>query len=71
MSRASGISLDDVSSATKDAVYTAVGLGILGVNHVQAQRRQLQRQVEDTVRAVTETLTERVERAAGHDAGDR
>ena len=55
------ISVDDITTAVENAVYTAVGLGILGVNHLQAQRRHLSRQLGDTVRQVTG----QVERAAG------
>jgi hypothetical protein len=47
------ISVDDITAAVENAVYTAVGLGILGVNHLQAQRRQLARHLGETVRQVT------------------
>lgn len=54
-------SFDDITTAVENAVYTAVGLGILGLNHLQAQRRELSRHVGETVRQVTE----QVERTVG------
>jgi hypothetical protein len=51
---------DELSKTVENAVYTAVGLGILGFQHLQVQRRQLERQVTSTVRQ----LAEQVERAA-------
>jgi hypothetical protein len=65
MSGSAGISLDDVTSTIENAVYTAVGLGVLGFNHLQVQRRELSRQVGDAVRAVNETVGEHAERLAG------
>ena len=56
----SGISVDDLTTAVENTVYTAIGLGILGFQHVQVQRRQLRRRVESTVRQVAE----QIERAA-------
>jgi hypothetical protein len=56
----SGISVDDLTTAVENTVYTAIGLGILGFQHLQVQRRQLRRQVESAVRQVAE----QVERAA-------
>ena len=56
----SGISVDDLTTAVENTVYTAIGLGILGFQHLQVQRRQLRRRVESTVRQVAE----QVERAA-------
>jgi hypothetical protein len=41
------VSTDDVSKTVENAVYTAVGLGILGFQHLQVQRRQLQRALRD------------------------
>jgi len=57
----SGISVDDLATGVENAVYTAVGLGILGFQHLQVQRQQLARQVSATVRGVTE----QVERTLG------
>lgn len=54
-------SLDDITTAVENAVYTAVGLGILGLNHLQAQRRELSRHLGETVRQVGE----QVERTVG------
>ena len=56
----SGISVDDLTTAVENTVYTAIGLGILGFQHLQVQRRQLRRRVESTVRQVAE----QIERAA-------
>ena len=61
MSGPAGISVDDIATAVENTVYTAVGLGILGFNHLQVQRRQISRQVGETVRQVTE----QVERTVG------
>lgn len=55
----SGISVDDVTTTVENAVFTAVGLGILGFQHLQVQRRQIARQVSATVRG----LAAEVERA--------
>ena len=55
----SGISVDDLTDAVENTVFTAVGLGILGFQHLQVQRRELERQVTATVRE----LAEQVERA--------
>jgi hypothetical protein len=56
-----GISVDDLTTKVENTVYTAVGLGILGFQHLQVQRRELERQVTTTVRR----LAEQAERAAG------
>jgi hypothetical protein len=55
-----GISVDDLRTSAENTLYTAVGLGILGFQHLQVQRRQLERQVTTTVRH----LAEQVEHAA-------
>jgi hypothetical protein len=51
-----GISRDDLTDAVENTVYTAVGLGILGFQHLQVQRRQLERQVTTTVRQLAEQV---------------
>ena len=51
-----GISVDDLTDAVENTVYTAVGLGILGFQHLQVQRRQLERQVTTTVRQLAEQV---------------
>jgi 2C-methyl-D-erythritol 2,4-cyclodiphosphate synthase len=56
-----GISVDDITHAVEDAFYAAVGLGILGFQHLQVQRRELAKQVAGAVRQVTE----QVERTIG------
>jgi hypothetical protein len=50
------LSADDLATTLENAVYTAVGLGILGFQHLQVQRQQLARQVSATVRGVTEQV---------------
>lgn len=50
----SAISVDDLTTAVENTVYTAVGLGILGFQHLQVQRRELERTVTATVRVVAE-----------------
>jgi len=48
------ISVEDVSRRVENTVYTAVGLGILGFQHLQVQRRQLMQALDATVRQVVE-----------------
>jgi hypothetical protein len=52
----SAISIDDLTTAVENTVFTAVGLGILGFQHLQVQRRELERTVTATVRVVAEQL---------------
>ena len=47
------ISVDDLTRRVENTLYTAVGLGILGFQHVQVQRRQLARSLDAVVRQVT------------------
>ena len=61
MSGITGISVDDVTHALENTVYTAVGLGILGFQHLQVQRRALAKQVAGAMRQVTD----QVERTVG------
>jgi hypothetical protein len=56
MSGISGISKDDVTRAVENTLYTAVGLGILGFQHLQVQRRELTKHVSGAVRQVTEQV---------------
>lgn len=70
-----GISRDDVTHRAEEALYTAVGLGILGVQHLQVQRRELARALDGarerlgrqvatldgTVGAVDEVIDERLD----------
>jgi hypothetical protein len=49
-----GISVDDLATTVENAVYTVVGLGILGFQHLQVQRRELMRALDATVRQVVE-----------------
>jgi hypothetical protein len=55
------ISVDDVTHALENTVYTAVGLSILGFQHLQVQRRELAKQVAGAMRQVTD----QVERTVG------
>ncbi len=58
----SAISIDDLTTAVENTVFTAVGLGILGFQHLQVQRRELERSVTATVRVVAEQLERTVAR---------
>ncbi|HEX6237408.1 MAG TPA: hypothetical protein VFZ68_09445 [Acidimicrobiales bacterium] len=51
-----GISRDDVAHRAGEALYTAVGLGVLGVQHLQVQRRELARAVGDARARLGERL---------------
>jgi len=57
-----GISVDNVTDAVENTVFTAVGLGILGFQHLQVQRRELERTVAATVRQVAEQVEQTVNR---------
>jgi hypothetical protein len=37
--------MDDADAGLRDALYTAVGFGILGVQQVQLRRRELQKEL--------------------------
>lgn len=37
--------MDDADAGLRDALYTAVGLGILGIQQVQLRRRELQKEL--------------------------
>ncbi|HEX5946201.1 MAG TPA: hypothetical protein VFY82_07985 [Acidimicrobiales bacterium] len=51
-----GFSVDNVTDAVENTVFTAVGLGILGFQHLQVQRRSLERTVSATVRQLAEQV---------------
>jgi hypothetical protein len=53
-----GISVDDLKKGAEATLYTAVGLGILGFQHLQVQRRELKRSLDSTIRQVAD-LAER------------
>ncbi len=57
-----GITAEDLGRHAENAVYTAVGLGILGFQHLAVQRREIQRSLETTVRAVVEAAERTVAR---------
>jgi len=37
--------MDDADDGLRDALYTAVGLGILGIQQVQLRRREIQKEL--------------------------
>jgi hypothetical protein len=55
-------SADDLTTALENTVYTAVGLGILGYQHLQVQRRELQRHLATAARLVSEQVERTVSR---------
>lgn len=57
-----GFSVDNVTDAVENTVFTAVGLGILGFQHLQVQRRELERAVTATVRQLAEQVEHTVNR---------
>jgi hypothetical protein len=60
MSGITRISVDEltntVTHALENTLYTAVGLGILGFQHLQVQRRELAKQVSGAMRQVTDQV---------------
>ncbi|MGH9111830.1 MAG: hypothetical protein ACRDZN_05970 [Acidimicrobiales bacterium] len=61
--RAGGMAL--VAKTVEDTIYTAVGLGVLGFQHLQVQRRELERALSPTLESVEERLSDVVDRARG------
>lgn len=54
----------DVTKPVKDALYVAVGLGVIGIQRAQVQRRELRKQLEnqlDTTTGQLQRLTRQVE----------
>jgi len=49
-----GITVDEVTKRVENTVYTAVGLGILGFQHLQVQRRELRRSLDAVLRQVAD-----------------
>jgi hypothetical protein len=43
-------SSDDISRRVENTLYTAVGLGILGFQHLQVQRQQLKRAIQNALK---------------------
>jgi hypothetical protein len=43
-------STEEISKRIENTVYTAVGLGILGFQHLQVQRQQLKRAIENALK---------------------
>ena len=41
---------EEISKRIENTVYTAVGLGILGFQHLQVQRQQLKRVIENALK---------------------
>jgi hypothetical protein len=73
-----GISADAVSRVVEETLYTVVGLGVLGFQHLQVQRRELRRSlasglddvraaVDDRLKVVEERLSDLVDRTRGTD----
>jgi predicted urease superfamily metal-dependent hydrolase len=69
-----GISTDEVSKAVENTLYTAVGLGVLGYQHIRVQRQQLERTLraalevtrnalDEQLKLVEERVTDLVDRA--------
>jgi hypothetical protein len=56
------LSSDDLSTTVENALYTAVGLGILGYQHLQVRRREVQRQLATVARLVGEQVERSVPR---------
>jgi hypothetical protein len=59
--------MDDAASRLRDALYTAVGFGVLGVQQAQVRRRDLQRElarlaveVDEKVDPVLDDLVDRL-----------
>lgn len=52
--RLGNIDVEELTRRAEEALYTAVGLGILGFQHLQVRRRELARSLEDIVRQVTD-----------------
>jgi hypothetical protein len=44
------LSTEDISRRVENTVYTAVGLGILGFQHLQVQRQQLKRAIQNALK---------------------
>jgi hypothetical protein len=61
MSGTNGISVDGVAQTVENTFYTVVGLGVLGVQHLRVQRRQMAKQVSSVMRQVAD----QIERTAG------
>jgi hypothetical protein len=49
------LSTHDISRTVENTVYTAVGLGILGFQHLQVQRQQLKRALRTALSADVRT----------------
>lgn len=61
MSGTNGISVDGVAQTVENTFYTVVGLGVLGVQHLRVQRRELAKRVSGAMRQVADEI----ERTAG------
>lgn len=47
---------DDLTNRLRDAAYTAVGLGVLGVQRLQVRRRELSRQLQPQMKEAAARL---------------
>jgi predicted urease superfamily metal-dependent hydrolase len=59
------ISTERVARTVEDTIYTAVGLGVLGFQHLQVQRHELKRSLSSTIESVEERLSHVLDRARG------
>jgi hypothetical protein len=59
------ISTERVARTVEDTIYTAVGLGVLGFQHLQVQRQGLKRSLSSTIESVEERLSDVLDRARG------
>jgi predicted urease superfamily metal-dependent hydrolase len=59
------ISTERVARTVEDTIYTAVGLGVLGFQHLQVQRQELKRSLSSTIQSVEERLSDVLDRVRG------
>ncbi len=57
--------LSQVSSVATDALYVAVGFGVLGFQRLQVRRRELEAQLPPEVSGVVRAVGERAQAAIG------
>lgn len=59
------ISTERLARTVEDTIYTAVGLGVLGFQHLQVQRQELKRSLSSTLESVEARLSDVLDRARG------
>jgi predicted component of type VI protein secretion system len=57
------ISTERLARTVEDTIYTAVGLGVLGFQHLQVQRQELKRSLSSTIESVEARLSDVLDRA--------